>query len=145
MRTNNKYSYYEKGQAAVEFGIILPALIILILAVVVYGRPYYQKIVAQNIAYSDCSAASRTVSSELNSSSYATGQLAASSSLGVGSSINLSGGYDSSVSSGKLENVKCVVLLSTPLALYDSGGDLSGVMKGVAVFFSAPFLSLEVK
>lgn len=142
MRTNK----LEKGQAAVEFGVILPAMIILILAVVVYGKPYYQKLVAQNLAYSVCSSAARTSADTANGGFWGGADLAAGSTYGVGeytlSSGDLLGGMGLVSHNGILGPAPCEIRMTNAHNVdYVLFGSPDNYIKGVAVFFSSPFLA----
>lgn len=136
----------EKGQAAVEFGVILPAMIILILAVVVYGKPYYQKLVAQNLAYSVCSSAPRARASQYNMGFPLGASIAAASTSGAGdysiSSGDLADNFSSVSVEGLLTPLPCEVRLdATFLDLIGMTNSSDTFVKGVAVFFTSPFLS----
>jgi len=139
----------EKGQAAVEFGVILPGLIILILAVVLYGRPYLMKLSAQNVSYTLCSAVPRSPSvdyyiGDIGDERYVTSHLPA---VGKGYLINVHFGTLLSGTSSNAHSVsKCSTFLDGGV---DSPGfaglkeQMVGKVKGVAAFAPAPFLSRE--
>lgn len=133
----------ESGQAATEFGVILPAMIILIIAVVVYGRPYYLKLATQNMAYSACSAASRSsllsgFDAAPDKESYK--DISAGNTYGVGGSV-----MEDYNANSITEPSLCRVYLTDQAGWVSMAFGLDGSqpITGVALFFPANFISPE--